>query len=175
MSNISIIVAMNKKSVIGINGEIPWRIPSDLKRFAKITKNHPVIMGRKTCESIIKELGHPLNNRTNIVMTRRKNYSAKGCVVVSTTSKAFAAAMQSEGSEEIFIIGGAEIYKLFLPYATRLYVTIVDEYDKDGDITFTKIDAKAWSVAHHEKTMKYPEDEYPSSFTIYELIKHETK
>lgn len=164
-SIISMIVAMsNGKQIIGNKGEIPWRIPSDMKRFSKITKGHPVIMGRKTHESIIEKLGHPLKDRTSIVLTRDSDYKAAGCETATSKNQALSIAIQSIGSEEIFIIGGAEIYKIFLPFATKLYVSEVLNYKGCGDAIFPEIDC-TWMTEYQEQTYE-PGDEYPVLFTI---------
>lgn len=129
---ISIIVAIaGKKRVIGKKGSLPWYIPEELKRFRGITSGHPIIMGRKTHESI----GRVLPGRTNIVITRDAQYSAPGCSVVHSLDEAIKVAEGKEGSEEIFIIGGGEIYQQALLKADRLYVTVIDK-EIEGDVFF---------------------------------------
>ena len=128
---ISLIVAIQKKdNAIGRkSGELLFRISHDLKRFKELTMGHPIIMGRKTYESI----GKPLPERTNIIVTRNPDFLAEGCVVVSSIEEAI-----KKGGDidtEIFVIGGGEIYKQALPYADRLYLTIV-EGDAEGDVYF---------------------------------------
>ncbi len=170
---ISIIVAMSPKWIIGKNGEMPWYLPSDLKNFAKITKGHPVIMGRKTYESIIKRIGHPLTNRTNIVITRKNDYIADGCIIASSIDDAINKSSNIDvcGNEEIFIIGGAEIYKLALMHATRFYLTLVS-YDKNGDTYFPKCDfEKEWHLVKKTDAPKSEKDEYPYEMIIYEKAK----
>lgn len=117
---ISLIAAHDKNRGIGIHNKIPWHIPEDLKHFKEITMNHPVIMGRKTYESI----GKPLPGRTNIVVTRDQNYSAD-VKVVHSIDEAISYAKTID-QEEIFIIGGAEIFRQSIDKADKLYVTIVD-------------------------------------------------
>lgn len=133
-SCISIIVAHSNNMAIGKANSLLWRLPDDLKRFKELTSGHPVIMGRKTWESIPEKF-RPLQNRTNIVITRDLNYSANGAVVASSIKKALEEASESVGFEEIFVIGGAEIYKETLPLANRLYITKVDT-DVEGDAFF---------------------------------------
>lgn len=129
---ISIIVAAaGKKRVIGKKGTLPWYIPQELKRFKEITMGHPIIMGRKTHESI----GRVLPGRTNIVITHEPNYQAEGCVVVHSLDEAVEVAQSKEGSEEVFVIGGGEIYKQALPMANKLYLTYVDK-EIEGDVFF---------------------------------------
>lgn len=127
---ISIIVAVAKNNVIGGGNELLWRISDDLKRFKNLTTGHPIIMGRKTYESI----GKPLPDRTNIVVTRDSKLRVPGCIVSQSLEAALEKAEQI-GKEEIFIIGGEQIYRLALPLADRLYVTEV-ELDAKGDAYF---------------------------------------
>lgn len=124
---ISIIAAIAEDRAIGKNNELLWHIPEDLKRFMEITTGHVVIMGRKTYESI----GRPLSNRTNIVVTRNSLYQAAGCVIKPSLEEALRYARLRE-REEIFIIGGGEIYKQALPLTDRLYLTVVKgNYEAD--------------------------------------------
>ncbi len=123
---ISIIAALQKTDRgIGYDSSLLWKISEDLKRFKRLTLNHPIIMGRKTYESI----GRPLPERTNIIITRNANYSAPGCTVCSSIDEAIAIAKKID-SNEIFIIGGGEIYTAALPMTDRLYLTLVDAHEK---------------------------------------------
>jgi len=141
---ISIIVAMSKKRrAIGKQGKLLWHIPDDLKRFKQLTLEHPVIMGRKTFESIIEYLGTPLPQRFNIVITRNQNYRHKGVLIVHSLKAAFEKAHELH-PEEIYIGGGSDVYTQALPYVDRLYLTLVnDEPDADSFFpdysTFKKI------------------------------------
>ncbi|MBI2337646.1 dihydrofolate reductase [Candidatus Daviesbacteria bacterium] len=129
---ISIIVAVaGKKRVIGTKGGMPWYIPEELKRFKSITMGHPIIMGRKTFESI----GKVLPGRTNIVITRDENFSADGVIVTHSLDEALQIAQSAPGNNEIFIIGGGEIYKEALPKTDKLYLTIIDN-EIEGDTFF---------------------------------------
>ena len=130
---ISLIAAVGKNNVIGTDNKLPWKLSADLKRFKAITSGKPVAMGRKTFESI----GKPLPNRTNIIITRDKNYKADGCVVVHSAEEALNAA---KGNAEIMIIGGEQIFKEFLPIANKLYLTYIN-YDFEGDILFHEFNA----------------------------------
>ena len=125
---ISIIVAIARNGVIGNGNALIWRIAEDLRRFKALTTGHPVIMGRKTYESI----GRPLPNRTNVVVTRRKDYRPEGCLVAGSLEQAVGL---FDPSEEIFIIGGAQIYAQAMPMADRLYLTEIDS-DYEGDTRF---------------------------------------
>ncbi len=129
-ARISIIVAVGKNRAIGKKNTLLWRISDDLKRFKTLTMGHPIIMGRKTFESI----GRALPGRTNIVITRNTTWSAPDCVAVHSLSEAFEFA-RTKDSEEIFVIGGGEIYKEALRHADRLYLTLIDDAT-DGDVHF---------------------------------------
>lgn len=118
---ISIIAAIGKNRELGKKNKLLWHIPDDLPRFKKLTLGHPIVMGRKTFESI----GRPLPNRTNIVVTRDSSYEVEGVVVVHSIEKAIEEAKKKD-KEEIFVIGGGQIYEQALPFADRLYLTIVD-------------------------------------------------
>ena len=133
-STINIIVALSQKNrAIGLKNNLLWRISDDLKRFKALTTGHPVIMGRKTFESI----GKPLPNRTNIIITRNADYSASNCIITTSVEQALKEAQKMDS--QIFIIGGAEIYKETIALADRLYLTIIDE-EKEGDVFFPAYD-----------------------------------
>jgi dihydrofolate reductase len=139
------VVAVARNGVIGRQGKLPWRISSDLKRFRAITMGRPVIMGRKTWESLPKR---PLPGRVNIVITRDQGYQAQGAVVTTSVAEALARARQAE-SEEICVIGGSEIFREMLPMADRLYLTEVG-LDPEGDVVFPPLDRKAWRETSRE-------------------------
>jgi dihydrofolate reductase len=121
----SLIAAIGKNRELGFQGQLLWSLPDDLQRFKAITAGHPVIMGRKTWESL-PERFRPLPARTNIVVTRQAEYEARGAVVVSSLEEARAAAARAEGAGETFVIGGGELYANALPFTNRLYLTLVD-------------------------------------------------
>ena len=146
--NISIIAAVAENRVIGYKGEMPWNISSDLKMFANITKGHTVIMGRKTHESIIKKLGHSLNDRMNIVLTNKKSYLSGG-VVANSLAESLFLAESHEGSNEIFIIGGEKVYKDFLPYADKMYITKIHA-SFDWDSFFPIFNEQEWEIIQRE-------------------------
>jgi dihydrofolate reductase len=131
---ISAIAAIGKNRELGKNGEIPWKIPGELKYFKEVTMSHPIIMGRKTHESI----GRALPGRVNIVITRNLNYKAEGCVVVSSVEDAIQEAKKQD-QEEIFIIGGGEIYKLAWDYIDKLYITVINK-SFNADVFFPTYD-----------------------------------
>ena len=131
---LSIIVAVAKKNVIGKNNALIWHLPADMKFFKEKTSGHCIITGRKNYESI-PEKYRPLINRTNIVVTHQKNYSAPGTIVVHTIADALKEA-ESRKDDEVFIIGGAEIYKQTIDKVNTIYLTQIDE-NFDGDVFFS--------------------------------------
>ena len=159
---ISLIAAMNKKRVIGKNGSLPWKLPEDLRRFKRLTLEHPIIMGRKTFEAI----GRPLPGRTNIVLTRDMSYQSPGCTVVHYQDEALARAENTK-SDEVFIIGGAEIYAQFLPRADKMYLTFV-EHDGEGDARFPEFDADEWIETERIENKKDEAHAYDYAFVILE-------
>lgn len=143
MSRIALVVAVSRNGVIGRDGGLPWHISSDLKRFKAITMGKPVIMGRKTWESLPKR---PLVGRQNIVITRQKDYQAEGAIIVADVIAAIAVA---GNVEEIAVIGGGEIYRTTFPMADRIYLTEVD-LDVEGDTHFPKLAPSEWREVARE-------------------------
>jgi dihydrofolate reductase len=156
---ISIIAAMAENRVIGRGNEMPWEIPSELKRFKETTMGHPVIMGRKTFESI----GQPLPGRKNIVITGRQDYSAEGSIIVPDLQAALAA---SAGADEVFVCGGDTVYREAMPLADRIYLTIIDE-EFDGDSFFPEIPDDFVEV----QRTRVDEDVLPYDMVLYERTK----
>ena len=150
-SGVSLIVAIGEDGSIGKNGELIWKISEDLKRFKKLTTGHPVIMGRKTWESLPKR---PLPHRRNIVLTRNKDYVAEGGEVTSSIEEA----LDMTRGESPFIIGGSEIYKAFMPYITDFHITKVFDKCRDAD-TFLELPDNielVWeSPVYSESDLKY--------------------
>lgn len=140
---ISLIVAASANNVIGVAGELPWHLSDDLKRFKTLTMGKPIVMGRKTHESI----GSALPGRQNIVMTTQSGYKAADCDVVASPGSAIAAAADSD---EIMVIGGGEIYQLFMPIAQRIYMTRVAA-EVQGDTFFPAIDPAIWRETEREE------------------------
>jgi dihydrofolate reductase len=159
---ISFVAAMSKNRVIGKGNKIPWNMPADLKHMRKLTEGKPLIMGRKTHESI----GRPLPNRKNIILTRDKNYKSEGCIVVNTQVEALKAA---EGSEEIIIFGGEDIYKIFLPSADRMYLTIIDALI-EGDAFFPEYKKEEWKEVSREKHEKDDKNPYDYVFLVLDRV-----
>ena len=146
---LSLIVAFDKNRLIGRDNGLPWHLPADLKHFKSLTMGHHMIMGRKTFESI----GKPLPGRTTVIITRQKNYRAEGCIVVHHLDEALECC---RNEEEVFIIGGAQIFDCTMPLADRLYITEID-HTFDGDTHFPEISADDWeqiSSEHHEADEK---------------------
>lgn len=141
--NIIAIAAIGKNRELGTKNRLSWRIPDDFKRVKEITMGHPLIMGRKTFESI----GRPLPGRTNIVITRDTNYVAKGCLVVNSLEEALKKAREIE--EEVFIFGGAEIYEQAMPYTNKLYLTLINDKDSEADAFFPDYADDFQEIIHH--------------------------
>ena len=156
---ISLIVAASENHVIGRDGELPWRLSDDLKRFKAVTMGKPIVMGRKTWESI----GRPLPGRQNIVITRQPGYLAEGCDVVTTVDQAVAVAGEAA---EIMVIGGSEIYALFLPAAERLYLTRVHA-EVEGDAFFPS-PGDDWRLVSNTPHAADENNEFDVSFRVYE-------
>lgn len=142
---LTLIAAVARNGVIGLDNTLPWRLPEDLKRFKALTLGHPVIMGRKTWES----LARPLPGRHNIVISRDPRYVARGATTTTTLEQAIAIAAHEEG-QEIFVIGGSAIYRLALPLAQRLQLTEIDQ-DYAGDAHFPGFDRSVWQETSREQ------------------------
>jgi dihydrofolate reductase len=148
-----IVVAMSRnKRAIGHTNELLWHIPDDLKRFKEKTLGHPIIMGRKTFESIVAMLGKPLPGRENIVITRNRDYTFEGATIVGSLDEAFARA-EASNPTQIHIGGGAEIYKQALPFVDELYVTYVDD-EPESDTFFPEL-TEEFMVTHMHEPRTY--------------------
>jgi len=154
---ISLIVAASRNGVIGANNKLPWHLPADLKRFKQLTMGHPILMGRRTYESI----GKPLPGRTNIVITRQPGFKACGAMLVHSFEEAL---LLCENEKEVFVIGGAEIFKQALPSTNRIYLTRTNQ-DFAGDAFLFEIDPAVWKETSRED---FPADPLPHSFITYE-------
>jgi len=142
MTQLSIIVAIANNQVIGINNTLPWHLPDDLKRFRALTTGHHIIMGRKTYES----LGRLLPGRTTVIVTRNKNYRLEGALIAHSLEGAVALC---KNDDEVFLIGGAELYQDGLKLADKLYITEVD-LTVDGDAFFPEFDLNLWQETSRE-------------------------
>ncbi|MBI1369472.1 MAG: dihydrofolate reductase [Planctomycetes bacterium] len=153
---ISLVAAMSENRVIGREGQLPWHLPDDLKFFKQLTSGHTVIMGRKTYDSV----GFPLPKRRNIVLTRRDDFHPAGVEAVSTLD---AALDLVRDEAEVFIVGGAEIYKVALPRAQRVYLTLIHA-NFDGDAFFPPLPLTEWRITHRDH---HPADErHAQDFTF---------
>ena len=163
MTRIALVVAVARNGVIGRDGGLPWHLSSDLKRFKDITMGKPVIMGRKTWESLPKK---PLPGRPNIVITRQKDFAAEGATVAATPEAALA---EAGPVDEVAIIGGGEIYRMFMPLAHRLYLTEVD-LDAGGDTHFPEINPRHWREVAREEHPQGPKDSAPFTLRILDRV-----
>ena len=157
---ITIIAAIANNNALGINNKLIWHLPEDLKRFKRVTTGHHVIMGRKTFES----LGKPLPNRTTIIITRNKNYKVNNCLVVNSLDEALKNAKQDKNP---YILGGAEIYKLAMPIADKLDLTIV-HHEFEADAFFPEIDTSIWKETSRKNFKADEMNKYDYSFVTYE-------
>ncbi len=163
---LSVIVAVAENGVVGNNNALPWHISADLKYFKQTTLGKPVVMGRKTFESI----GRPLPGRTNIVISSRRDYAADGVTVVNSLQRALDYAAEValiDGTEELMVIGGATIYGAAIPLADRLYVTEVHA-SVTGDAYLRDIDWSCWREISRERQEAVAPNPYDFSFVVYE-------
>jgi len=164
-----LVVAAARNGVIGANGTLPWRMPSDLKLFRRLTIGKPIIMGRKTFAAI----GKPLDQRRNIVMTRDASFSAAGVDVAGDLEAALARggeAAEVMGADEIAVIGGAEIYRQTLPMADRVYLTHVDAAP-EGDAVFPDLGPE-WRLVERQALVQGPRDDHAGELRIYDRSRH---
>jgi dihydrofolate reductase len=162
-------VARSRNGVIGRGGDLPWRLRTDLRRFRTLTLGKPVIMGRKTWESLPDP---PLKGRLNLVLTRDASFEADGAgaVVVNDFSEAVQIGREQaaeDGQDEVCVIGGAALFALALPRARRIYLTEVDA-DVAGDVMMPPLDEAGWREVRREAVPAGPEDEYPTVFRVLE-------
>jgi dihydrofolate reductase len=155
---ISLLVAMDKNRLIGVNNQLPWRLPADLAYFKKVTMGHPIVMGRKTFESI----GKPLPGRKNIIITRNPHYQAENCEVYNSLSEA----VQQYQDENVFVIGGAQIFNESLPFADKLYVTFID-HEFTGDTYFPEINWSEWELESAAPGVTDEKNPYAYQFKVF--------
>jgi len=164
---ISLIAALSKNRVIGKNNDLPWHLPDDMKYFMQTTKGHHVIMGRKNYESIPEKF-RPLPNRTNIVVTRQRDFSAPNCTIVNSIEQGLAMAKKA-GELETFIIGGAQIYEEGMALTQRMYLTEI-QAEIEGDTYFPEIQFRKWKETlriHHPIDERH---KFKFDFVIYDRI-----
>jgi dihydrofolate reductase len=161
---VAYVVAMAENGVIGRSGRLPWRMPTDLKRFRQLTLGKPVVMGRKTYESI----GKPLDCRDNIVITRQPNFAPPGVHVVHSMAEALALAGElaaARGADEIAIIGGSEVFRAALSSAQRVYLTLVHG-SPAGDVVLDTFDPAVWRETSREPMQQGAQDEFAAEFIV---------
>ncbi|MGR9014523.1 MAG: dihydrofolate reductase [Gammaproteobacteria bacterium] len=159
---ISLIVAMASNRAIGLDNQMPWHLSADLKKFKKITMGTPILMGRKTYESI----GRPLPGRTNIIISRNPSYNQPGCLVFDDIDRALASCGEAK---EAFVIGGADFYQAMLPVADTLYLTLIHQ-EFPGDTFFPDIDDEQWIEVEREDILDDPDVAFSYSFLKLQKI-----
>lgn len=168
MVDLAVIVAASENGIIGRDNALPWHLPEDLRYFKRTTMGKPIVMGRKTFESI----GRPLPGRTNIVITRQPGYTAEGVMVVSGLDEALALAEDIatiDGASELMVIGGAEIYQAAISRAKRLYLTEVHAAI-EGDARLPEVDWSSWREVSRESWPASEANPYPYSFVVFERL-----
>ena len=161
---LSVIVAMSENGVIGKDNQLPWHLSADLKRFRRLTTGHHIVMGRKTHESI----GRVLPDRTSIVITRDAEYDPGDDRVLVATNLDDAIACAAD-DDEVFVIGGAQIYAMALPRAERLHLTVVHE-EFDGDVSLTAINFDEWQMEEDERHEPDNRNPHAYSFRVYRRL-----
>jgi len=161
---IACVVAIAENGVIGRDGQLPWRLPTDLKRFRELTLGKPVVMGRKTYESI----GKPLGGRDNIVVTRQRDFNVAGVHVTASVAEALALARKlaaDRGADEIMIIGGADIFRAAMAEADRIYLTVV-RGSPAGDVRMAIPGPPAWRETLRAPMLQTDQDQFPADFIV---------
>lgn len=159
---ISLIVAFTENGVIGFEGDMPWKLSADLKRFKRLTMGHHLVMGRNTYESI----GRLLPGRTTIIMTRNANYSVEGALIAGDLPQALALA-KAAGDDEVFVVGGGQVYQHALPHAQRIYATRIHT-QLSGDTFFPEVDWERWQLTGSTTHPADSKNDYAYSFEDYQ-------
>lgn len=159
---LSLIVAMAKNRVIGADGKIPWHLPNELQLFKRVTMGHHIIMGRKTFDSI----GRLLPGRTTVIVTRQQGYAVAGAKVAHSLDEAV---KQCAGDEEIFVIGGGELYRAAMPLADRLYLTVVDA-EPAGDTRMPEFNAAQWRLHSSEQFRRDERHAHDYRFEVHDRL-----
>lgn len=170
--DLAVIVAVAENAVVGRDNALPWHLPADLRHFKQTTLGKPIVMGRKTFESI----GRPLPGRTNIVISTNPDFLAPGITAVGSIEQALIAAQDvatSDACEELFVIGGASIYVDAIPLADRLYITEVHA-QVAGDVSLPAIDWSVWQETRRERYSADAQNQYDYSFVVYERVLRES-
>ncbi len=166
MATLSIIAAVAKNGVIGYKNALPWHLPADLARFKTLTSGRAVLMGRKTYESIVRQRGGPLPDRKNIILTSQRNFKASGCTVVFSL---FEALSNMGPDEELFVIGGAQLYAATLPLASHLHLTDVHT-EITGDTFFPRWNRHEWKLEREVIRPRDVKNQYDMVFRDYTRI-----
>ncbi len=161
MKTSAVIVAVAKNGIIGNNNELPWKLSADLKWFKRVTTGHSIIMGRRTWLSI----GHPLPGRENIVLSRRPDLKIDGCIV----QRDLETAIQSASSDKVFVIGGAQIYRMAMPLVDELYLTVVAA-NVEGDTWFPFVDLSDWELKSTESHDQDERNQFDCEFRMYRRL-----
>ncbi|WP_186577750.1 dihydrofolate reductase [Aquibacillus kalidii] len=159
---ISLLLAMDQNRVIGYKNDLPWKLPNDLKFFKELTTSNVIIMGRKTFDS----MGRPLPNRRNVIMTRDTSYKQPGCDVIHSIDTIIEWEKQNP-EIEYFVIGGGNIFNQVLPYANRMYITLIEEAFP-GDTFFPEFEEEEWNITKKEKGQKDEKNPYDYYFIQYD-------
>lgn len=162
IAELVLIAAMAANRVIGAEGQLPWHLPADLRRFRQLTTGHPVVMGRRTFESI----GRPLPNRTNMVLSRDPDYVADGCWVYDSVADAITAAAVAPGGDQVWIIGGGDLYRCTIEVADRIELTVLDA-EVEGDTRFPPIDEDRWQATTVERHQPDADHAHGFEFRTY--------
>ena len=160
---LSLIVAMERNRVIGRDGDLPWHLSADLKRFKQLTMGHHIIMGRKTFDSI----GRLLPGRASVIVTRQADFEIEGAIVTHSLTDAIRAA---RNDDEVFVIGGEEIYRQALSLVERIYLTEV-EADIAGDATFPELNREAWDIVEQSQHPASDQDDYSFAFKVLDRVR----
>ena len=163
--NVSIVVAMSSNAVIGSNGGLPWHLSADLKRFKSITMGKPIVMGRKTHDSI----GKPLPGRENVILTRDDNYQADGCTIINELNDIY---KRCSEVDEVMIIGGSQLYAQVLPLAKKLFITEVHA-EVDGDTCFPDFDRQQWREIERQDFKANEKNDFDYSFVVLKRVKRD--
>ena len=163
MTVVSLVYAISRNGVIGRDGGLPWKVSADLKNFKAVTMGKPVIMGRKTWDSLPRK---PLPGRANIVVSRNAAFRAEGATVVTSAQAALERAMEND-PEEICVIGGAEIFRQMLPLSSRIYLTVI-EADVEGDVSMPPLSSNDWRQTRSEHHDSAPGDTAGFTFSVLE-------
>jgi dihydrofolate reductase len=163
---LSIIVAVSENGVIGKDNRLIWSLPADMRFFKEKTMGHVIITGRKNYESIPEKF-RPLPNRTNIIITRQSDYHAPGTVVVSSIGKALEYAKQHSQKEEVFVIGGADVFNQIMPQVQRVYLTRI-HHAFEGDVFFSDLSPEEWQLVYNQRYEPDEKNKYAYTFQTWE-------